>query len=167
MNDKLERKSVTLFRPQAPLISLRQSSSDYEQHLHVVLPLYQRSDSFRQFIKHFENILVKLKYKLHLTVVYYGEDIKDLMTVFQPYILKHSYRSFHIDHIENSQFSRGNALDIGIRRWKGKGDPLIFLCDVDVIFNEEFINRCKSYTEKHKRVYYPVLFSLYNPEVSL
>ena len=166
INDRLAKKRVTLFRPQAPVISVHQEFVSDNQLFNLILPLYQRADTFKLFLANFENLIGRLSYKIFLTIVYFGNSVKELMTVFQPFLIKHRYRSYHIEHVTNRTFSRGYALDIGIQHWKGRGDPLLFLCDVDVIFNEEFLNRCQRYTEKQNRVYYPVVFSLYNPEVS-
>lgn len=166
-NDKNEKRRVTLFRPQAPPVPLSHESVPYGDKLNIIVPLYGRTDAFRLFLSNFEPILVTMKYKIYLTIVYFGASAKDLMSTFQSFILKHKYRSYHIELVPNRNFSRGYALDKGIRSWKGKLDPLVFLCDVDIIFKKDFIDRCRSYPERKRRIYYPMVFSLYNPEVSL
>lgn len=55
------------------------------------------------------------------------------------------------------EFSRGLALEIGASQYKN--DSLLFLCDVDVVFNSSFIDRCRSNTIQGRSVYYPILFS--------
>lgn len=166
LNDKQEKEAVTLFRPQAPPIPLRHNAISNGKQFNVVVPLYQRIDGFKLFLENFEKFLVKSSYRIYLTIVYFGQSVKDLMQVFQPFILKHNYRSYHIEHVTDKNFSRGYALDYGIRKWRGKGDPILFLCDVDVVFSEEFMRRCDHYTIRQTQVYYPIVFSLYNPKVN-
>lgn len=59
------------------------------------------------------------------------------------------------------EFSRGVALEIGASHFSN--DSLLFFCDVDVVFNANFLRKCRSNTVRGESVYYPVLFSEFDP----
>lgn len=45
-------------------------------------------------------------------------------------------------------------------------DPnkLIFFCDVDVLFTQNFLDLCRFNTRKNQQAFFPILYSYYNPK---
>lgn len=60
-------------------------------------------------------------------------------------------------------FSRGKALDTATRSRFISPKDIIFFVDVDIIFQEESLNRIRINTIENKQVYLPIVFSQYDP----
>lgn len=61
-------------------------------------------------------------------------------------------------------FSRGKALDTAARSSFISSKDIIFFVDVDMIFQEESLDRIRINTIEHKQVYLPIVFSQYDPK---
>jgi chondroitin sulfate N-acetylgalactosaminyltransferase 1/2 len=42
----------------------------------------------------------------------------------------------------------------------------MFFCDIDIIFNQNFLDLCRFNTRRTEQVYFPILYSFYNPSLS-
>lgn len=130
--------------------------------INLILPLSGRTDKFELFLKRFGDVCVRYDGRVHLTVVYFGEQnrtvVKSLLEAFEKREKFHDYKII----FEEGPFSRGVGLQRGVFAWE-KGNNIMFFCDVDVFFNPDFLERCRLYSEPGQMVYYPIVFSLYNP----
>ncbi|KAI5094934.1 chondroitin sulfate N-acetylgalactosaminyltransferase 1, partial [Silurus meridionalis] len=155
---------LELFRPFAPLQNVKEEAIDTSRMLiNIIVPLDTRVDTFQQFMNNFREICVKDE-KIHLTVVNFGkEKISEVRRIIEIAARRMRSRNFTLIHL-NEKFSRGRALNIGARAWK-KSNVLLFFCDVYVRFTSDFLNSCRINSQPGKRVYYPIPFSLYNPDV--
>lgn len=116
----------------------------------------------------FVKIALKNDRRVHLTVVYFGEEgLSEARSIMSR--AKNS-RSLQLLAL-NETFSRAKGLRVGAESALAKGDAeknrdvLLFMCDVDVVFSGRFLDRCRWNAERGRKVYYPVVFSLYNPHV--
>ena len=133
--------------------------------INLIVPLSGRVDRFRQFIEVFKNVCIQLDGHVFLTVVFYGtkRDLHEVAAILERLKTEHSFWNFRL--IARAKvFSRGQALNDGITSWK-YGNVLMFFCDVDMTFTKDFLDRCRRYTKPGKQVYFPVVFSMYNPNL--
>ena len=158
-------KHVQLFRPFASVQKVQTQSYDKKNEwINLILPLSGRVDRFRNFMQVFVEQCIKKDQRVFLTIVYLGEEGKDEVKE----ILETTAQENHFTHYKmierEGEFSRGVALFAGAQDWND-GNVLLFFCDVDVVFKEGFLDRCRLNAAPSTRVYYPIVFSLYNPSI--
>ena len=144
---------------------LTSNKKKLDETINLVLPLSGRLERFQNFIELFIDVCIKKDKNVYLTVVLYGEkDFKTVKKILQGLEKDYGFRKYELV-MRDKEFSRGRALHDGVIYWKGQ-DPnvLMFFCDVDIKFSAEFLRRCRTYSEPGKQVYYPMVFSLYNPK---
>ncbi|XP_047446951.1 chondroitin sulfate N-acetylgalactosaminyltransferase 1-like isoform X2 [Mugil cephalus] len=157
---------LVLFRSFGPLMKVKSEGVNTRgMIINIIVPLSKRVDAFRQFINNFREVCIKQDGRVHLTVVYFGRDqIDQVKAVLDQTTRETHFRSFTLIQL-NEEFSRGRGLDVGARAWRKSHNVLLFFCDVDIHFTADFLTSCRLYAEPGKKVYYPVLFSQYNPSV--
>nr|CAI5865800.1 unnamed protein product [Callosobruchus analis] len=166
---------VIVMRPFAPLQTVKTigllGPKDKEL-IHIILPLSGRTATFQSFMDKFVKIGLKNDRRVHLTVVYFGEEGLSEARAIMSRVLMTKNSGGNENNLRllalNETFSRGKGLRVGAERTWGVGegkDVLLFMCDVDVVFSARFLDRCRWNTRPGKKVYYPVVFSLYNPHV--
>lgn len=161
----LHYRKLTYTRPFGPLHLLENESViTQSQLINLILPLKGRIDKFQTFMERFAKVCIQYDKRVHLTVVYFGnEGLEDVKSIIGKITKEYNFK--HIMLVTLSEpFSRGRGLQIGAQSWS-KADVLLFFCDVDVVFSTDFLERCRLNTKKGRRVYYPIVFSLYNPSV--
>ncbi|XP_023826002.1 chondroitin sulfate N-acetylgalactosaminyltransferase 2 [Salvelinus sp. IW2-2015] len=158
-------RHVTLFRPFGPLMKVRSTSVETSGVvINIIVPLAGRTEAFSQFLHNFREVCIKHDRGVHLTVVYFGQEgLREVKSYLERMSREESFSNYTLIPVDE-EFSRGRGLDIGARAWK-KGDVLMFFCDVDIYFTLDYLNTCLLHTAPNKRVFYPVVFSLYNPAI--
>ena len=158
-------QKVTLTRMFGPIVTVEKATRNTRKDLiNLILPLSGRIDKFKAFIKRFVSTCVRRDKRVFLTIVYFRsaglDQVRDIVASLT--------KQFHFKKVRlvtlDEDFSRGRGLQVGAQSWP-RGDVLMFLCDVDIVFTTDFLERCRLNTQQGSRVYYPIVFSLYNPRV--
>ncbi|KAM9743119.1 chondroitin sulfate N-acetylgalactosaminyltransferase 1-like [Menidia menidia] len=157
---------LALFRPFGPLMKVKSEIvNTHSLLINIIVPLSKRVDTFRQFMENFREVCIQKDGRVHLTVVYFGRDLIDQVKAILDQTTRETrFRSFTLIQM-NEEFSRGRGLDVGARAWRRRQNVLLFFCDVDIHFSADFLTSCRLNAEPGKKVYYPILFSLYNPSI--
>lgn len=151
-------KKLELFRPFAPLQHVETKTIDMQSRINFIMPLSGRIDMFKQFLKNF--IANGDNENVHLTIAYFG-DSTEIKSLLETYKLDLGFSSWKIIELKG-EFNRGRALNAGAESMRSDDDLMLFI-DVDIGFTKSIFNVCRSYPEKSKSVYFPIVFSLYNP----
>ncbi|XP_058036441.1 chondroitin sulfate N-acetylgalactosaminyltransferase 1 isoform X1 [Ahaetulla prasina] len=160
-----EFKRVVLFRPFGPIMKVANENLNMAHTLiNVIVPLAKRVRKFQQFMHNFREVAMQQDGRIHLTVVYFGnEQMSKVKGILENISKSANFRNYTFIQLDEV-FSRGKGLDVGARFWKGT-NVVLFFCDVDIYFTTEFLNTCRLNTQPGKKVFYPVLFSQYNPSL--
>lgn len=145
------------------------------------MPLTGRWEIFLRFMNNYEKISLvnDQKEKTKLTIVLF-EDSKTadgpkqnpnqilkqsdlILALFSNLTKKHSLYSDSLSLIVlNQKFSRSIGCETGAA--KHSDHDLLFFVDVDIAFTKEFLLRARLNTVENKQVYYPIVFSEYDPD---
>ncbi|XP_065827541.1 uncharacterized protein [Oscarella lobularis] len=163
-------KRVRLLRPFGePLLERVATYEDLSVHVNLVMPLAGRFEIFEQFMYRFRKCCIGQKFvDVFLILVYFGdenkEDVKKLLAKYRDVF---SWKNYELIAV-NGPFSRGVGLLKGAEyvRDSVTDHRVMFFCDVDIRFTSAFLQRCHRNADLGKRVYYPVVFSMYNPALS-
>ncbi|XP_023442762.2 chondroitin sulfate N-acetylgalactosaminyltransferase 2 isoform X2 [Dasypus novemcinctus] len=163
--DLMDYRHVTLFRPFGPLMKVKSEMIDITRSIiNIIVPLAERTEAFAQFMQNFRDVCIHQDKRIHLTVVYFGkEGLSKVKSILESVASESNFQNYTLVSL-NEEFNRGQGLNVGARAWD-KGEVLMFFCDVDIYFSAEFLNSCRLNTEPGKKVFYPVVFSLYNPAI--
>lgn len=158
-----EFRRLVLFRPFGPLMKVKNDRVDTANvPINIIVPLSRRTDKFKHFMHNFREVCVRQDGRVHLTVVYFGkEQMSEVRSTLENTSREVNFKNYTLLQLDE-EFSRGRGLDVGARAWKG-GNVLLFFCDVDIYFTADFLNTCRLNAQPGKKVFYPVLFSQYNP----
>jgi chondroitin sulfate synthase len=150
--------------------------------VNFVLPLTGRWDIFKRFMANYENICLKTNENTRLVVVLFENDSNDKITdetllkgeQKQSNLIKELFNNLKKKYptnvndktmnliLNSSSFSRSIGCELGAASFDVH--DLIFFIDVDIFFTNEFLLRARLNTIEYKQVYYPIVFSEYDPD---
>lgn len=163
MNVYHKIKAVRIFSP-IQLVGNIETIDTNHDIINLILPLSGRIDKFKLFMEHFIAVGIHWDHRIHLTVVYFGQHgKKEIQQTLANISKAENFTNYEVIY-SNRTFSRGLGLQKGALAWN-KGNVLLFFCDVDVYFSPDFLERCRFYSSPGRQVYYPIVFSLYNPMI--
>lgn len=160
-DQKQYRKVVVALPNLLPFVLSDETIPVHRDTVHMIVALSQRVDSFEQFLQRFQQ-LVAHDDSVDLTVVYFGHVDREKVQVL---VRKFNGQNGDKVHLltTSGEFSRSRGLQIGADILQD--NSLMFMCDVDIVLTGSFLERCRMHASLGHTVYYPIVFSLYNPAI--
>lgn len=157
-------REMRIVRPFEPVLTSKSSLVEgANKWVNIILPLKGKLAEFKTFLTMFRLCCMQDS-QIFLTVVYFGEtgstQTKNILSTVANYAKFHNYELLLL----KENFSREQGIKYAAGHWK-KGNVVMLFCDVDIVFKDYFIERCRMNSHPGKRVYFPVVFSLYNPKL--
>lgn len=137
-----------------------------QKKVNILVPLSGRYDTFVRFMENFEKVCLIPKQNVKLSIILVDSEINQSrgrhVQLINDYNRKYPKADMSVIPMTGN-FSRGLALELGSAQLDN--DTLLFFCDVDLIFNGDALQRCRDNAVQGKQVYFPVVFSQYNPKI--
>ncbi|KAL9954156.1 hypothetical protein ACROYT_G041657 [Oculina patagonica] len=160
-----QRRRLYTQQPFGNLVYKTEPVDSMPPYVHFIVPLAERLETFRRFMKNFELVCLKTLQRVKLVVAYSSH----VSSSHEHKVIMKEYQDKYPEAVliwldVAGNFSRGIALSLAADKFDQTA--LLFLCDVDLIFNSEFIDRCRMNTALGKRVYFPIMFSQFDPDLT-
>lgn len=147
-----------------------QMGASHEDHkqLYFILPLLGRYETFLQFMANFEDVCLSVETKVTLAVMLFHNEAgadrtADTIDCIRSLQVKYPRHNLRVVQLKGA-FSRGLALERGSTLFSP--NSLLVFMDVDIYMNRSAIDRLRWNAVKNTQVYYPVVFSQYDPDMT-
>ena len=161
-SDEVINERVRLIRPFDSNLQLQPSKNFLQETIHIIVPVSNSNYKCVTLINHFISNAVNKGESVHLILVVYKRSDYDKMRKKVSEI-KSSFTNARITVTRGKgRFSRSKALHQGMASLKNS--DLAFFCDVDLLVEAPFYNRCRRNTIRGQQVYFPSVIKLYNPK---
>ena len=152
--------------------------------VNFVLPLSGRWETFERFMLNYEQACLAPRDNTQLVVVLFENEHNNYQLVGsssggdarrQSELVRARFHALKSKYglaqaslrllVSNLNFSRSIGCEMGAAEF-GTSE-LIFFVDVDIVFTREFLLRARLNTVEFKQVYYPIVYSEYDPDEPL
>ncbi|KAM6328836.1 chondroitin sulfate synthase 3 [Alca torda] len=137
-----------------------------DKKIHILVPLTGRFDIFSRFMDNFEKTCLIPRQNVKLAIILFssesGQGSSKHIELMKEYSIKYPKADMTLIPMAG-KFSRGLGLEMASSRFDNS--TLLLFCDVDLVFTPDFLQRCRDNTIQGEQVYYPIIFSQYDPKV--
>lgn len=144
------------------------SAVSQQQKIVLVLPLSGRYETFLRFLNNFEDVVLRTNENVDLIVSLFVS-MTDSKTASVLQVIDHLNTKYHRRAVTSirlyGEFSRGIAIDKAVQSSQIRDNDIIFLIDVDMLFQPLTLRRVRENTIMNRQIYLPIVYSEYNPDL--
>lgn len=139
--------------------------------IHMIVPVSGRLPTLKRLLANFNYVVMRSNdsdlMNIHLYIILMettedsGERMPIIVDFVKNFIKTHQASRIHLIEVENGNFTRGYARSYGASRFNNT--DLLFFIDLDMIFTRDLFPRIRHHTIFQKQVYFPIIFSQYDP----
>ncbi|XP_067827755.1 LOW QUALITY PROTEIN: chondroitin sulfate synthase 1 [Heptranchias perlo] len=137
-----------------------------DKKINILVPLSGRFEMFARFMDNFERTCLISNQNVKLVILLFNSDSNPDKTkqveLMRDYRVKYPKADVQILPVAG-EFSRALALEVGSAQFSNAS--LLLFCDVDLIFTADFLQRCRDNAVPGKQVYFPIIFTQYDPKI--
>lgn len=159
--------TIQLQRPLA-LLKFNEPLIKKKKKINLILPFNTNDSNYaklKRFLKIFKDVILKKDFSentLFLIIGYTDEMyLKKFRDLIDQFCGNSNLKTIKVFVVKTKEFSRSELLELGAKNVKS--NELMFFCDIDVIIKETFLETCRSNAIEGKQVFFPIIFSYYNP----
>jgi len=159
-------RKLRLVRPFGAMHLLSNSIFDDTKLVHFIVAVPGLTLNLRRFLSNFEDVCAHENDRAYLLIVVCSNSTKEMEAVRSAasVVQRHRHDTVHIRVVHTRRrFDLALALDLGSRQLPSSA--LIAFADVDIRFSRAAVRRCRLHAIENRQVYYPVVFSQYDPDV--
>ncbi|UJR30320.1 hypothetical protein I4U23_017857 [Adineta vaga] len=166
----VERISPVIVKKNVTVTSSSPSTSSFVP-IHMIVPVSGRLPTLKRLLTNFDHIVMRSNdtefLNIHLYVILMetaeesGEQMSTIVDYIKKFIANRQASRIHLIEVPNGNFTRGYARSYGASRFNDT--DLLFFIDLDMIFTRDLFPRIRHHTIFHKQVYFPIIFSQYDP----
>lgn len=139
--------------------------------IHIIVPVSGRLPTLKRLLTNFDRVVMRSKdldlQNVHLYIILMetaedsGERMSTIADYVKSFISNTPLSRIHLIEVENGNFTRGYARSYGASRFNDT--DLLFFLDLDMVFTRDLFPRIRHHTIYNKQVYFPIIFSQYDP----
>lgn len=112
--------------------------------MNIVLPLQGKISSLERFLDNLISKILHVDNGVTLTVVYFNNgQMQQARKLVRKKLLSIPNFEWRFIPTNDTHFSRGKGIRIGVEAAAKLPTSLFFVCDVDVLFTPDFLMRCR------------------------